>query len=83
MTTLPEKLSREIERVTVLREHYYRLSYDGDRQYFPVLCLINATLEAAHHAAGSRDPVEITGMVNTLRGFEDLFSESARHAEMR
>lgn len=83
MTTLPEKLSREVERVTMLREQYYRLSYDGSREYLPALCLMNATLEAAHQAAGSGDPVEITGMINTLRGFEDLFSESTRHAEMR
>ena len=80
MTTLPEKLSREIERVTVLREHYYRLSYDGDRRFFPVLCLLNASIEAAHQAAGSDDALEHMKILKALGGFTDEFSKELAHA---
>jgi len=68
---MSEQLSREVERVTVIRERYYRLSYDDDtRRLYPAIILMNAAIEAAHQAAGQND-LEITRTINTLREFDD------------
>jgi hypothetical protein len=67
-----ERLTREIERVAVLREQYRALGNKGLAQLNvgPAIHLMTAALEAAHRAAASGDALEIIRVLQDLQGFE-------------
>jgi hypothetical protein len=67
VTTLPEKLSREIERVTILREKY-RL-WREQAAVTAAIAMMTAAIDAGHTAAGGGDLIEIIQAIRTLEGF--------------
>jgi hypothetical protein len=67
VTTLPEKLSREIERVTILREKY-RL-WREQAAVTAAIVMMTAGIDAGHTAAGGGDVIESIQAIRTLEGF--------------
>jgi hypothetical protein len=65
MLVLPEKLAREIARVTELRSRYQALEGLPQVNVAPALMLMDAALEQAKRAAGSPD---IEGQMRALAG---------------
>lgn len=68
-----ERLTREIERVAVLRERYRAMSLEAfsvRANFGPAIQLMTAALEAAHQAAASGDAVTIIRVLQDLQGFE-------------
>ena len=81
MMTLPEKLSREVERVTVMRERLYDAAVER-RRINPkddvadlklVIKTMNAAIEAAHKAAGEGDASSIVAAVVPLGRFKEAW----------
>lgn len=68
--SLPEQLSREVERVTSIRERYMHLTDTPGVIVSPVVYLINAALEAAHKSAGYGDLGDMVAALRELKGFE-------------
>jgi hypothetical protein len=66
-----ERLTREIERVVVLRERYRAISLAVRANFGPAIQLMTAALEAAHQAAGSGDVLTIIRILQELQGFEE------------
>jgi hypothetical protein len=76
MVTLPEKLSREVERVVTLRELLYRVA--GVRRNLDrhanisnitlAIIHLDAVIEAGHVAAGSGDAL---AMIEAMRKLEE------------
>jgi hypothetical protein len=76
MITLPEKLSREMERVIVLRELLYRVAavrrhIDPRANVDSVkrgIIHLDTVIEAGHAATGSGDPL---AMIEAMRRLEE------------
>lgn len=66
---LPEKLSREIARVTGIRASYYTLRNTPGVNVAPAMTMMAQSLERAHKAAGSGDPAEQIAAIKDLEGF--------------
>jgi hypothetical protein len=69
-----ERLTREIERVAVLRERYRAISLEAfsvRANFGPAIQLMTAALEAAHQAAGSGDVLAIIRILRDLQAFEE------------
>lgn len=66
--TFPEALSREIERVAVLRETYIAL---GENVGSPAAFMMRAALDRAHAAIGLGDLAGQVQALIDLRGFND------------
>ena len=64
-----EKLSREIARVTELREQYKSVAGLPGVNCAPVLAMISAALDRAHRAAGVDDALGQIAAVKELEGF--------------
>lgn len=64
---IAEKLSREVERITVIREHH-RAAGDNSTRIIAAISLLSATLEAAHEAAGSGDALTIIRALKVMEG---------------
>lgn len=76
MSNIAEQLSREVERVTMLRERYRTLEdcrdiATGPRAFWPAIELMNAAIEASHQALGSDDGVEVLKMLVTMKEFAE------------
>lgn len=74
-TNLMEELSRQVERVTIIREHYRvvdiaTMNMKRAVNPWPAIDLMTAALEAAHQAAGGGDILEIARVIRDLKGFE-------------
>lgn len=63
---IAEKLSRQIERVTLLRCTYRLVTGTNTR---PAVALMDAAIEAGHHAAGSGDAQTVIEAVRALQEF--------------
>lgn len=69
MTTLPEKLSREIERVTIMRCAILLLAACETRQPVAQAAVtMTAAIEAGHIAQGRGDAAEMIIAVRQLEG---------------
>ena len=68
---LPEALSREVERVTILREKYRRFQarIGEAANCGPAIALMTASIEHAHHTIGRADLPGQIAAYNDLRGF--------------
>lgn len=68
--TLPEKLAREIARVTTIRAEVVALVGMRGVIVTPLLYMLDAALERAKRAAGSADIVGQIAAVKDLEGFK-------------
>jgi hypothetical protein len=67
---LPEKLAREIRRVTELRCQYEVIGREQNVIVFPAMILMQASLEKACKAAGNSDPLVQIAALEDLKGYE-------------
>ena len=67
---LPEKLAREIRRVTELRGEYEEIDKLPNVIAGPAIMLMDAALEQACKAAGVDDPLVQMAALSDLQGFE-------------
>lgn len=67
---VPEKLAREIARVTELRGQYASLDGMPGVNVKPLMFLIDQSLEVAKKAAGENDALTQIAALKTLEGFE-------------
>jgi hypothetical protein len=63
---IAENLSREIERVTLVRSAYRLVPGTNTR---PAIALMDAAIEAGHNAAGSGDAQTVIEAVRALQEF--------------
>jgi hypothetical protein len=68
MMPLPEKLSREVERLTVMRERLRAMGSDSAGT-LAAIALLAAIIEAAHKAAGRGEAAEMVSIVKHMEGF--------------
>lgn len=67
---LPEKLAREIRRVTELREQYRKLEGTPNVMVAPAMAMMNLALETACTAAGDDNVINQILALKELEGFE-------------
>lgn len=67
---MAEALSREVERVAILREAYRSLPDNHQPAVRPVICLMNVAIETGHLAAGSNDALSVIAAYKGLKDFE-------------
>lgn len=68
---VPEKLAREIERVTRLRSQYETMLTMPGCNVRPVIAMINLSLNAAQRAAGVDDAQEQIAALVDLQGYTE------------
>lgn len=69
MMNLPEKLAREIGRVTALREQYAALDGMPQVNVKPAIFMIDNALENAKRAAGMEDAIAQRQAISDLEAF--------------
>jgi hypothetical protein len=82
-TNIMEELSRQVERVTIIRERYRAVEAEhlenraGNRRITlkvncsPVIAMITGALEVAHRAAANGDALMIARIIQELKRFEE------------
>lgn len=66
-----EQLSRETARVAALKVRYDDLRGQERVEVRPTVWMINQTLEQAHEAAGSGDPIKVIAALKGLEGWQE------------
>ena len=66
-----EKLSREVERVTTIKAHFEELRSMPNVIVEPQIIIMQASLERAHKAAGSNDPLQVMQAIGDLEGYSE------------
>lgn len=64
-----EKLAGEIERVTMVREHYRLREAIPGANMQPAIMLMTAAIEKAKAAVGSGEAVDVVAALKDLEGF--------------